>query len=79
MSSRMEILWAYSYDAMEGFTESYLSNARLDVTNLPYFDLLAALRPAGKLSDWGLPPLQEQAMRNGHKLFVNQAMRELGL
>jgi len=49
----------------------------IDVSHLPYWDLVAALRPAGKLSEWGLDPQTEQTMRTRHRLFVDQALQAL--
>ncbi len=44
-NSRLEILWALGRDAMERFTQHYQSLAPLDITDLPLWDLCAALRP----------------------------------
>lgn len=78
-NARMEILWAYGFDAMETFTQHYMSMSGIDFSMLPYFDLCAALRPAGRLSLWtGDDAAKEQSRRNGHRVFVEQAMRALG-
>jgi aminoglycoside phosphotransferase (APT) family kinase protein len=71
---RLELLWALGVDAMNGFTDQYRSQTSIDFTNLPYWDLAAALRPCGKLSGWGLDAETEQRMREWHKLFVDQAI-----
>ncbi|MBA2680337.1 MAG: phosphotransferase [Ktedonobacteraceae bacterium] len=76
-NSRLEILWAFGIDAMQHFTHQYQSMSTFDFTTLPYWDLCAALRPAGKLSEWGLDANLEQTMRERHRWFVTQAFREL--
>jgi aminoglycoside phosphotransferase (APT) family kinase protein len=76
-NTRLEILWAYGYDAMEAFTEHYKSMSGIDFSMMAYWDLLAALRPAGQMSNWGLEATKEQTMRNGHSIFVEQAIRAL--
>jgi aminoglycoside phosphotransferase (APT) family kinase protein len=76
-NARLEILWAFGTDAMQQFTAQYLSLANLDTTNLHYWDLVAALRPASKLSDWGLDPSTEQKMRGRHRWFVARALEQV--
>jgi aminoglycoside phosphotransferase (APT) family kinase protein len=73
-NTRLEILWACGPAAMERFTERYRSMTAVDLTDLPYWDLCAALHPAGRLSTWGLPPTVEQRMRAHHRDFVERAM-----
>jgi aminoglycoside phosphotransferase (APT) family kinase protein len=72
---RLELLWALGAEAMAVFTDHYRSLARLDWTHLPYWDLRAALRPAGNLSEWGLDAASERRMRAQHAWFVEQALR----
>lgn len=78
-NTRLEILWACGPAAMEQFTERYRSMTALDVTDLPYWDLRAALRPASKLSTWELSPAVEQRMRAQHRIFVERAVGGLGI
>lgn len=73
-NSRLEILWALGRDAMQQFTRHYQALARIDDTNLPYWDLCAALRPASRLSEWAGDTATEQAMREDHHWFVAQAL-----
>jgi len=70
---RLELLWALGVEAMTHFTEHYQRITTLDWANLPYWDLCAALRPAGKLHTWGLDAAVETAMRASHHWFVTQA------
>jgi aminoglycoside phosphotransferase (APT) family kinase protein len=77
-NARLEILWAFGTEAMHTFTAHYRSTAvAIDYTNLPYWDLCAALRPASRLADWGLDRSTESAMREGHKRFIAQAFATL--
>jgi aminoglycoside phosphotransferase (APT) family kinase protein len=77
-NSRLEVLWAFGIDAMHSFTRHYQSIVTtVDYANLPYWDLCAALRPAGKISTWGLSEVTENAMRKGHRWFVGQALEKL--
>lgn len=75
---RLELLWARGSDAMHRFTECYQAITSVDFTYLPYWDLCAALRPASKIGEWGLDQDTENAMREGHRLFVHQAIESIG-
>jgi aminoglycoside phosphotransferase (APT) family kinase protein len=76
-NTRLEILWAFGIDAMHRFTQHYQSMTSIDFTNLPVWDLFAALRPASKLSEWAADDIAEQSMRERHRLFVAQAFVKL--
>jgi aminoglycoside phosphotransferase (APT) family kinase protein len=76
-NTRLEILWAFGLDAMHSFTQHYQLITGIDFTNLPVWDLFAALRPASKISEWAADDIAEQRMRAGHKLFVTQAFEKL--
>jgi aminoglycoside phosphotransferase (APT) family kinase protein len=77
-NARLELLWALGVDAMEAFTRRYASIATaVDFTDLPYWDLWADLRLAGRTSEWGLDATTEKAMRAGHEAFVAQAVEQL--
>ena len=78
-NTRLEILWAFGIDAMQSFTQRYQSMTTIDFTNLPFWDLLAALRPASKLSEWAADDIAEQRMRERHRLFVTQAFETLSI
>ncbi len=59
---------------MRHFTCAYLAqNPTLDASELPCYDLVAALRPANKLQTWGLEPAAEARMRDLHARFVAAA------
>lgn len=76
-NSRLEFLWAFGAEAMTGLTSRYLARSAIEVGNLPYWDLVAALRPCGTLAEWGLEAATEQRMRERHAWFVGQALAEL--
>jgi aminoglycoside phosphotransferase (APT) family kinase protein len=76
-NSRLEFLWAFGLEAMAELTRRYLNETTVDTTNLPYWDLRAALRPCGKLAAWGLHPDAEQRMRARYAWFVDQALARL--
>ena len=76
-NSRLEILWAFGADAMQQFTRQYQILTARDCTDLPYWDLAAALRPAGKLAGWGLDAATQATMRERHRWFITQAFAGL--
>ncbi|HEU0001839.1 MAG TPA: phosphotransferase [Ktedonobacteraceae bacterium] len=75
-NSRLELLWAFGIDAMHSFTRHYRSMTTIDFTNLPYWDLYAALRPASKIAEWGLDEATERTMRERHGWFTAQAFEK---
>ena len=84
--SRLDLLWIFGLDAMQTFTRHYQALAPLDYTDLPYWDLYAALRPMGRLAEWaaewpalGRPDITEATLRAGHKWFVDQAFDALAV
>jgi aminoglycoside phosphotransferase (APT) family kinase protein len=76
-TSRLEILWAFGSDAMQRFTHLYQSMATIDFTNLPYWDLCAALGPAFKIAEWAGDAQREKTMREGHRWFISQAFEKI--
>lgn len=76
-NSRLEFLMAFGPEAMTELTRRYLDLSAIDVGNLPYWDLVAALRPCGKLADWGLEAATERQMRQRHAWFVDQVLAGL--
>lgn len=86
--SRLDILWAFGAEAMSTFTRSYAEHAEIDARQLARWDLCAALRPMSDLPRWAAgyarppicrPDITESSMREGHRWFVEQALRSLGL
>ncbi|WP_138494481.1 phosphotransferase family protein [Paenibacillus pinistramenti] len=79
-NARLEILMFFGIESMNEFTRHYRSlMASLEYTNLPYWDLIAALRPAGRMSGFGLDRETLLKFRERHKRFVNQALDRLNL
>lgn len=76
-NSRLEILWASGIDAMHHFTRQYQAMTNIDFSNLPYWDLFAALRPIAKLAAWCIDEDIEETMRKRHQWFVAQAFKNL--
>jgi aminoglycoside phosphotransferase (APT) family kinase protein len=75
--SRLEILWEYGIHAMHSFTRHYQSLTSLNFTNLSYWDLCAALRPAFHIDEWAGEPTKAQLWRKRHKVFVTLALERL--
>ena len=73
-NSRLELLWAFGSDAMQDFTRRYQAMTVVDFTDLPYWDLCAALR-AMKFSTWAGD--REQIIRERYQWFVSQAFANL--
>lgn len=77
-NARMEIFREFGADAMDQFTREYQSMSNADLSQLAKWDLLAALRPAGRIADWVNTAKEEEALIKGHAGFVEQAVRNLG-
>jgi aminoglycoside phosphotransferase (APT) family kinase protein len=86
--SRLDVLWAFGEGAMHAFTQCYREQTRIDWRNLARWDLCAALRPMSNLERWAQsyapppicrPDVTELSMREGHRRFVHQALRSLGI
>lgn len=76
-NARLELRWSLGATVMEAFTRAYRALQPLEFAHLPYWDLRAALRPAGKLHTWGLDAATQAAMRRAHTAFVEQALAHL--
>jgi aminoglycoside phosphotransferase (APT) family kinase protein len=82
--TRLDLLWAFGVDAMHDFTARYQAMTSVDLMNLPYWDLYAALRPISNIAEWaavypdlGRTDMTEETMREGHRRFVAQAFEKL--
>jgi aminoglycoside phosphotransferase (APT) family kinase protein len=86
--SRLDLRWIVGSEAMQTFTREYQSQMTLDYTNLPYWDLYAALRfvrlAGAQLADWaaffapyGRPDITEQTIRHYYHGFVDQAFQRI--
>lgn len=77
-NARLELAWAFGEDATESFTARYRElMPALSDSSLPLWELVAALRPASRLQDWGLERETEDRMREIHKRFVKRALQHL--
>lgn len=74
---RLEILWAFGIDAMHNFTRQYETMASIDFTNLPYWDLCAALWEVHQIAKWGLDETTVKTMREKHRWFFGRAFERL--
>jgi aminoglycoside phosphotransferase (APT) family kinase protein len=86
--SRLDVAWIFGIEAMNAFTHHYTSRMAIDYTDLPYWDLCAALRlvrlTGSHFAAWAafFPPfgrhdITEQTMRENYKFFVAQAFAGL--
>lgn len=76
-NARLELRWGFGREAMEAFTRRYEALTASDQSTLPYWDLAAALRPAGKMGGWGLSDDEAALMRAEHGAFVAEALEGL--
>jgi aminoglycoside phosphotransferase (APT) family kinase protein len=77
-NARLELLWAFGVDAMRRFTHEYQALAAIDLAQLPYWELCAALRLATNMAEWAADAHAAQTMRERHCWFVEQAFEQLG-
>ena len=88
--SRLDILTIFGIDAMQSFTQHYQSLMDIDYTNLPYWDLCAALRLSrligSDIAEWtaffdpyGREDITEQTLRKHFRYFVRQAFKKLAI
>ncbi|MBE7554261.1 MAG: phosphotransferase family protein [Anaerolineales bacterium] len=86
--SRLDLLWIFGCEAMDSFTHRYQSLIDIDYTNLPYWDLAAALRlvrlAGADLDAWaaffppfGRPDITAQTIREHYRFFITQALEKL--
>lgn len=82
--ARLDLLWILGLDAMDGFTERYQTRTDLNLTDLPYWDLCASLRPMPNLHEWapnypglGRSDVTEATMHRDHATFVERALRHI--
>lgn len=87
-NSRLEVGWIFGINGLKSFTRHYQALMTLDYTDLPFWDLCAALRLARlvgpDLAEWaayfhpfGRHDLTPNSLRQNYDLFVAQAMAAL--
>ncbi|MBX7131528.1 MAG: phosphotransferase [Fimbriimonadaceae bacterium] len=79
--TRLDIRWVLGRRAAERFTDRYLKMRPLDLTDLTYWDLRAALRPMENLEEWagayaalGRPDVTYEHMRDVLLEFIDEAL-----
>lgn len=88
--SRLDLLWIFGLDTMRSFTQHYISMMAIDYSNLPYWDLCAALRlvrlAGADLAEWaaffapfGRSDITEQTIREQYRFFIDQAFGQLAI
>jgi aminoglycoside phosphotransferase (APT) family kinase protein len=86
--SRLDILWIFGREAMHAFTRQYCANMAVDLTNLPLWDLCAALRlirlAGSNLVEWaafflpyGRSDITELTIRQHFHYFIELAFEKL--
>ena len=76
-NGRLELLWAFGPEAMLDFTRHYLALHPVDLSNLPYWDLYAALRSSFQIEIWTPDARSAEHMRSLRRWFVARAFEEL--
>lgn len=77
-NARLELFWALGESAPESFVAAYQAYIpTLDLTHLPYWDLVAALRPCGVFDSWSADKMVRERMRDQHAAFVAQAIANI--
>jgi aminoglycoside phosphotransferase (APT) family kinase protein len=86
--ARLDSLWAFGVDTMNRFTTEYLSRSRVDGSELPWWDLVAALRPMSNLERWASayaeppisrPDITRSTMQRDTLWFIERAAQALGV
>jgi aminoglycoside phosphotransferase (APT) family kinase protein len=88
--ARLDLLWIYGLEAMTEFTRDYQSNTNIDFSQLPFWDLYAALRfirlAGHQLDQWaaffhsyGRRDIQAKTLRDYFQFFVGQAFDRMGI
>jgi hypothetical protein len=74
----MELWMAFGAKAAGEFTRQYSAlMPGLDLTAQPFWDLYAALRHAGRMTEWGLSPGDLSRLQAGHQEFTATALAQL--
>ena len=77
-NTRLELAMFFGTAAATDFTRYYRGlMPGLDVATLPYWDLYAALRPAGKMAGWGMPAARLATMTARHRSFTAGVLDQL--
>ena len=79
--ARLDLMFILDAEAAEQFTQAYGACAGCDLHNLPYWDLIAALRPIARIEKWaeayphlGRSDVTTATMIQAHQAFVARAL-----
>jgi len=73
-NGRLEVLFAFGEDAMDGFTDAYRAEmSELDYGDLPRWDLFAVRRLLPEIPNWGLDHAKEEELRRRSEWFAARA------
>lgn len=76
-NARLEILLLFGPEAMHDFAQTYLSHNPVDLTHLPYWELVAALRTASQITAWGFDAATETLIIETRREFVEQTLQRI--
>ncbi len=74
---RMELLWRWGAEAMESFTEHYLSLTGVDAFDLCAWEICCAAAAAAFMGSWGLDPSIEGRMRDQAGAVMARASKQI--
>lgn len=79
-NARMELTMAFGAGAASEFTAQYAElMPSADLTALAQWDLYAALRHSGRMTEWGLSPAARARLQAGHREFTAAALAHFPL
>lgn len=76
-NTRLELLWAAGQESIEQFTDRYLAQHPIPISDLPVWELVAALRPVQAMHSWGLEATTELRMHQQLEWFMQHARMRL--
>jgi aminoglycoside phosphotransferase (APT) family kinase protein len=84
--ARLDLSWCWGAESARAFTDKYREYTQLDLARLPYWDLVAALRPGSRLAVWaepwahhGRPDITASTMSQARREFVERALTAIGV
>jgi len=76
--ARLELVWSFGMAAADGFARAYGARSGADLSDLPLWDLGAALRAIMAVPDWALDAATRRRMRQGQRVFTEAALAQAG-
>lgn len=76
-AARVELLCRYDDKAMDLFTEKYLAETKVDLTDLPLWEVYVSSSALATMEHWGLPAEEEAARRLATDRFLRRAVADL--